>query len=311
MAFGALGASAALTLVYVLWLARGPSAVGGSNGEGVVANIAFMLLAPWTAGLSLLDLLFRIFLFPSSEILSGPGATVWLLAPFAGLIAAMLFLDRDERDVGVQAWLSFATVFCVLFGSVLLVMMLGLAGISMEERHVRPMGVVILVSLVVVAMTAQRHGWRRWVVAGLCAIMASYGLGSFAFRALNAYQADAYDAPSGMQQAIVDPPALEFLRAAYAQEGRDALFVIPSPEIALALPVGARIIATHLDFTPESDIARLKFRGVIPGTVFVVMQSRLLPTAKGQALLAAFADYDLSRWQIRSFGQTSILLQKR
>jgi hypothetical protein len=305
MVFGALSASAALALVYVLWLARGPSAVGGSNGEGAAANIAFMVLAPWTAGLSLLDLLFRIFLFPSGEILSGPGVTLWLLAPFAGLIA-----DRDARDVGVQAWLNFAGVFCLLFGSVLLVMMLGLAGISMEERHVRPIGVVILISLVVIAMTAQRHGWRRRVVAGLCAIMASYGLGSFVFRALNAYQADTYDAASGLQQAIVDRPALDYLRAAYAQEGRDALFVIPSPEVALALPLGARIIATHLDFTPESDIACLRFQGVIPGTVFVVMQSRLLPT-KGQALLHAFADYDMSRWQIRSFGQTSILSQKK
>jgi hypothetical protein len=57
---------------------------------------------------------------------------------------------------------------------VLLALMLGLAGISMEERHVRPMEVVILVSLVVIAMTAQRHRWRRWVVVGLCAIMASW-----------------------------------------------------------------------------------------------------------------------------------------
>jgi hypothetical protein len=79
MVFGALGACAALALVYVLWLARGSSAVGGSNGEGAAANIAFILLAPWTAGLSLLDLLFRIFLFPSGEILSGPGGAVWFL----------------------------------------------------------------------------------------------------------------------------------------------------------------------------------------------------------------------------------------
>jgi hypothetical protein len=78
----------------------------------------------------------------------------------------------------------------------------------------------------------------------------------------------------------------------------------------LALPLGARIIATHLDFTPDSDIARLRFQGVIPGTVFVVMQRRLLPT-KGQALLHAFADYDMSRWQVRAFGQTSILSQKK
>jgi hypothetical protein len=96
--FGALGACAVLMLVYILWFARGPSAVGGSNGESVAANIAFMLLAPWTAGLSLLDLLFRIFLFPSDEILSGPGGAVWFLAPFAGLIAAMFFLERDERE---------------------------------------------------------------------------------------------------------------------------------------------------------------------------------------------------------------------
>jgi hypothetical protein len=311
MVFGAVGAAVSLVLVYALWLSQGATAAGAPNGESLAANVGFMLLAPWTAGLSLLDLFSRIFLHPSNPILRGPGDAVWLLAPFAGLVACMLFVGREQRAAPLQRWLSFAGIFAVLYGAAMLVLMLGLAAVSMEERHVRPVGMVILASLLVVSMTARRHTWRRWVVAGLCLAMAAYGAASFAFRALSTHRADAYDTASATQQLIVDLPALEFMRTTYALEGRDALFVLPSPEAALALPLGARIIAKHLDFTPESEIARLRFKGVAKGTVHIVMQTRLVGTTKGQALLAAFVDYDVSGWQIHSSGETSLLVQKK
>jgi hypothetical protein len=93
------------------------------------------------------------------------------------------------------------------------------------------------------------------------------------------------------------------------REGRDALFVLPSAEVVVALPLGARILPTLLNFEPEDTTAARQYNGVVAGRIYVVMPSSIAAADKGRIFLTAFRNYSFSGWQIKTFGLTTIFIQ--
>ena len=59
---------------------------------------------------------------------------------------------------------------------------------------------------------------------------------------------------------MFDTAAIDFVRQAYEQEGRDALFVLPESQLAVTLPTDARIVSIDLNWTPVSLVARRRYR---------------------------------------------------
>jgi hypothetical protein len=76
----------------------------------------------------------------------------------------------------------------------------------------------------------------------LCALMALYGIASFSSRALTAANGRSFDRTSWTNQRDYDAAAIDFARQAYVREGRDALFVVTSPQIPVTLLTNARIL---------------------------------------------------------------------
>jgi hypothetical protein len=98
---------------------------------------------------------------------------------------------------------------------------------------------------------------------------------------------------------MFDAAAIEFAREAYAREGRGALFVLPSSQLAVTLPVEARILVTGLNWEPVSTVAGRRYSGRVPGHVFMLLPNTLfdsageiLETGKARALLSTFKDYN-------------------
>jgi hypothetical protein len=138
--------------------------------------------------------------------------------------------------------------------------------------------------------------------------MALYGLASFSYHELTTAKGQSLDRSSWTNQRIFDAAAIDFAREAYAQEGHDVLFVLPSYQIAVALPRDARIIVTDPDYDLESKIAG-GFSGRVPGHVVVLMPNRISDTSKGGALLSAFKDYASDAWERKAFAEMSVFFQ--
>jgi hypothetical protein len=104
------------------------------------------------------------------------------------------------------------------------------------------------------------------------------------------------------------PFQLAEVAVSYAREGHDALFVLPSYQIAVALPTDARILVIDLDKVPESTIAG-RYAGRVPGHVVVLMPNNISDRSKGRALLSAFTDYALEAWERKTFAEMSVFFQ--
>ena len=76
-----------------------------------------------------------------------------------------------------------------------------------------------------------------------------------------------------------------FLREAYAREGRNALFVFPSYELALTLPTEARVFAMDFNIWARvSEVRDLRYAGRVPGHVFVLLPNTIIDAQTGLCL---------------------------
>jgi len=149
----------------------------------------------------------------------------------------------------------------------------------------------------------------KYGFVALVGLMSLYGLASFSSHALAMADGHSLDRTSWTNQPLVDQSAIRYLQEEYVHEGRDALFAIPSPILAVTMPLEARLIAVHIDFQRETEIAALRYRGRVPGHIFVLIQDRIADSTKGQALLRAFVDYNPQNWTRRRFSSSSIFIQ--
>jgi hypothetical protein len=304
---GALGIVATLAFLYLAFFSRGPTAASPTVWSLPFKSIGFASLAPWVAGMSWSDPIEFMF-FPLRDIFSMPTAYLAFLVPPTLLVASMVLFWRpqttDERKFRLFSLCFYgvvATVFILLFicGGV----------ISLEERHFRSAGTLLLVCALMSALTARTPRWAKRPFLVLCALMALYGLASFSYHEKTTAKEQSLDEKSWTNQRIFDAAAIDFARQAYAQEGRDALFVLPSYQIAVALPTDARVLIIDLNYEGDKSKVAGRFFGRVPGHIFVLMPNGISDTSKCRALLSAFTDYAPEEWERITFADMSIFLQ--
>jgi hypothetical protein len=155
------------------------------------------------------------------------------------------------------------------------------------------------------ALTAGIPRWTRSLFLALSALMAFYGLASFSYHEFTTAKGQSLDRSSWTNQRIFDAAAIDFTREVFVHQGRDALFVLPSYQIAVTLPVEARILVTDLNYNGDAG----RYAGRVPGRLVVLMENRIADTSKGHALLSAFADYDPEAWKRKTFATMSVFYQ--
>ncbi|HEY4361167.1 MAG TPA: hypothetical protein VGN17_09370 [Bryobacteraceae bacterium] len=311
MAAGAAGALASAGLLNAVWFSRGITPASGTGWSFGTTRFVFAFAAPWGAGVSWMDMLAWLFLNPQRPIFRDSAVIVWLLIPAAIFFTAVLFLGARQVDgrLELRELVRFTLCFYAICAATMAVLYSHGGSISLDERHLRSAGTLIFVCAIAVADRLPRRSMLRLAVAAFCTLMSLYGLSSFVNRVRMArpHEVDSY---SRTRQVIVDRDALEYARAAFAREKRDALFVLPSPDVAAALPPQARILSTFMDFASETTVASARrTAGRVPGHVYVLMQTQEAQSALAISLLNGFADYPPNTWERHQFGSTTVWVQ--
>jgi hypothetical protein len=316
---GALGALATLAVVYVTFLSRGWSAVSETNWSLPFENIAFASLAPWVAGMSLADPIELIyFALPKQTFTAittsstNPWQPAYLLVvvPAALLVAGLVLFWRPQTT-DEKKFRLFCLWFYGVVAAVFILLFIHGALIELDERHFRSVGTLLFVCALMSALAAGTPRWARHLFLVLCALMALYGVASFSYHELTTAKGQSLDRASWTNQRMFDAAAIDFAREVYAREGRDALFVLPlygMAQMAVTLPVDARILVMNFDLEPESEFAG-RYSGRVPGHVVVLVPNSIFDTSKGRALLSAFTDYAPDAWNRKTFANTSVYFQ--
>ena len=306
MVGSALGALVALVILYVAFLSRGPSAASETSWSLPFNSIALASLVPWVAGMSWSDLIGLLF-FPSTNFFYMPTAYLTFLGPPALLVSSLVWFWRPQTT-NEKKFRLFSLWFYGVVAAVFILLFIHGGVISLEERHFRSAGTLLFVCALTSALAAGTPRWTRGLFLVLCTLMALYGLGSFPYHELTTARGQFLDRTSWTNQRTFDAAAIDFTREVYAREGRDALFVLPSQQLAVTLPLDARTIAISLNAEPGPTIAGRYF-GRVQGHVVVLMPNSISDTSKGRALLSAFRDYAPNAWKRKSFAEMSVFFQ--
>ena len=160
--------------------------------------------------------------------------------------------------------------------------------VGTPDRHFRSVGTLVLVCALAVIFEPRTRKAFRYLFLAFCSFMSLYGLGSFPPGPEPCERRSILDKYSRTSQPLVAQAALDFTRAAYVREDGDALFVLPSPDIAVVFPIGARIMSTHIDFQTEQEIRAMKYEGIVPGRFILYCLALLLLLTKDAFFLRLF-----------------------
>jgi hypothetical protein len=314
---GAAGAFLAVGGLYIGWFSRGSTPASGTTWSFRAAEALFAFGSPWGAGVSWLDMVMSLFFNPRHPILSGRTLTpdtstiVWFLLPPIFLFAPIIlwgWRHRDE-DENLGALMKTTICFYLICASVIAVIFLHGGDVSVEERHLRAAGTLIFLCVLAVLGRLPGFSIGRWTATAFCGLMALFGIVTFAYHARSVKPAEV-DRYSWTYQSASNESAIEAARTAYTMEGRRALFVLPSPDVACALPPSARVLSNHIEFETETAIRERRYRGRVPGRLYVIVPTAEAQSVKGALLLKEFTDYPLDKWEKQSFGSSTMFVQQ-
>jgi hypothetical protein len=312
MVAGAFGAILALGSLYVVWFSRGSTPASGAGWSFRSSDVFFALAAPWGAAISWGDMLMALL---RRSTLGDPiegqlSATfLWLLLPPVVVFVTVLVKGWKQRtgDENLARLLVITATFYVVCALAMSAIFLHGGDVSLEERHLRSAGMLILLCVLVVAGRLPRKSVSLLAVGALCGVTTLFGCFAFAHRAWSTKYGE-IDHYSRTVQASIDRSAIEFVRTAFAREGRDALFVLPSPDAACALLPAARILSNHIEFDSEATIAARTFHGKVR-RLYVIMPTHIAESTKGILTLKEFTDYPVDLWERHIFDKTTVFVQ--
>ncbi len=285
---------------YFAWMSRGATAAGVATGTdwsifGGVA--AFTLSSIWTGIFGFGGLIDYAFFHPGRELLSTREVIdhLLLLPAAAATIFMWWRLRTGHADYARFALLTAAAVAVVFIAA----LMQG-AAVSLEERHLRPLSMLLLVGMVEAFLGTGRRPVRMLFV-GMAGLSIAYGLAAYVFHARTNLR-DALGA-RGVRLHIVTGPALSYLASVDRPDtdGTQPVIYVPAPEAALELR-HARIIVAHADFESEELLANRAYHGKVR-RLYVLLQTALVDSGKAEIILRSFADYPRDGWKKTTLGE--------
>jgi hypothetical protein len=313
MVAGAIGAILAFGFLYVVWFSRGSTPASGTGWSFRLGDVLFALLAPWGAGISWGDMLAALLRRSTVDAPTEghlPPLFLWCLLPPLILFLTVILKGWQQRfdDENLSRLIKVTVGFYVVCAFAMSAIFLHGGDVSLEERHLRAAGMLIFVCVMAVISRMPRNSVTRLAVLALCGLMSLYGCFAFARSARSTMRGD-IDPYSRTHQTSVNESAIEFARTAFARDGRDSLFVLPSPDVASAFSPSARILTHHVEFESEATISARTYRGNVQGHLYVIMPTQIAESAKGPLLLKEFIDYPFDAWESHSFGSSTVFVQ--
>jgi len=316
MVAGAFGAILAFGSLYVAWFSRGATPASGTGWSFRFGDVFFSLAAPWGAGVSWMDMVTSLLFNPRHPVVGAAAENgafsgmLWFLLPPI-LFFVTVILKGWKPHAGEVNLTGLLIIVACLYGvsAVAMSIIFSHGGdVSLEERHLRAAGMLIFVCVLAVADRLPRNSGSRIAVGALCVVMSLFGWIAFAYRARSMKPGE-LDPYSRTRQPSANQNALEFVRAAFTREGRDALFVVPSPDAVSAMPPDARILSHQIEFEPKATISARTYNGKVPGHVYVIIPTRFAESDKEILLLKEFKNYSFDGWVRHSFGRSTVFVQ--
>jgi hypothetical protein len=313
MVAGAVGAILAYVSLHFVWFSRGSTPASGTGWSFRFGDVFFALATPWGAGISWGDMLAAVFRRsaldePTENHL--PSVFLWCLLPPVILFLTVVLKGRlqGSDDANLNRLIKITVGFYIVCALAMSAIFLHGGDVSLEERHLRAAGMLIFVCVVAMMSHMPRNSVSRLAVLTLCGLLSLYGCFAFAHRARSAKKGE-IDSYSRTYQTNVDQGAIEFARAAFTREGRNALFVLPSPEVACAFSPSARILSNHIEFESSTTISARAYRGKVRAGLYVIMPTQIAESLKGTLLLKEFIDYPFDAWEKHNFANSTVFVQ--
>jgi len=297
------GGLAALAGVQILWLSGSMTPV--SEGVPSVAlGLGLSALAPWSAGLAMLDLLSWVLAHPARRLVSEP---LWLLVVLAPISLSVALLSLRDRPVleSLSRFRRLTIVTALGYCSLLSWFYVRGATLSFEERHVRPIGVMFLAAAIVPSALSSSRRWTRAALTALLAVSAFYGTVSLLLGSAARSESPTLDSYSGTTQQRVAPAALEHLRRILQRYERRALFVLPV-EAAVALPQGARILPVNIGGLPEGALDEPQYLGRVEGPICIAAKRDAKSLGDAARVVRRFIDYREAEWSSLRVGDSML-----
>ena len=256
--------------------------------------VAYAISNTWTCIFGFGSLLKYLFFAPGRPLLTSDlplNLALVIPALATGLFMWLQLRDRyaDYARFTMLATAAVAVVFVLLLlrGSVLRMEP------SMDERHFRPLALLLTVGLVEAFLGARSIAVRGLFFA-LAGLAIAYGLGSSAHH-LRTNLADPLGS-RGVRLHNLPPAALAFLRSIDRPDadGDRPLILVPNPEVALEVR-NARVLLTHADFETAESLAAQPRRGRVR-RLYVLMDRAMERNGKAAILLKSLVDYPSDSW---------------
>lgn len=290
---------AALVLRWA-WLSHGWSAVQEAtrtDWSQFAPAVAFAISGTWACIFSFGSLAQYVFMFPGRALLTTMTPVDYLLLGPAIATAVFLWL-RLRRDYG--DYLRFASIATAAVAVLFVVLLLLGSQISLEERHLRPIALLLTVG-VVEAFMGSRSTVARGVFLLAAGLAVAYGLASFA-RHVRANLHEPLGA-RGVRLNTATPQVLDFLRSVDKADanGERPVILVPTPEVALEIR-NARVLTTHADFESPAALAAQLRHGRV-GRLYVLLERSLERDGKADIILRSFVDYPRDGWKVTPLGE--------
>jgi len=261
----------------------------GQVARTFVESFGFSALAPLLAATGGGSFCGRLFMMAGLATESGwqtVAAPLVFFAPVA--LAIYLSLARGHRPIT-----RLAGVFALTTTITLAVLIWRGGSISLDDRHFRPAGVLLLV--VIAGATANISGrWRQRVARACILVIVAYGFGAALNRHLSMRQSVH---PSIDHTSITDfPPSAqaELQRLDAAAAGTDGIIYLSKTELSV-LTQHARLIVTDAVDRDVPWFVHQPRHGRV-ASITLVLPERFARDGRGAAVRASFVDYPTTAW---------------
>ncbi len=275
-----------------------------SNDHGWHIAVGYPAFAPLSAatGLgSLVGRLFAILELPSNTGWQSLGRWLPLFVPVWLLVYALLI--RHSPSATFRRLL--ATTLAAYLAAMTLLYLRG-ASVSIEDRHVRPAGMLLIAALAAVACSPAIL--PRGVRIGLCTFLfgiGGYGLAAELARAANLARLDCVG-PSGISQPNLSRlAAAELVRRDLAAPAGEQLIFVGEPALALEIQ-RSRVICSDAIGRPLEWFQRRRWHGRLPHLV-LVLPATWVGDPRVTALQTCFVDYASDDWHREIVGNCLFL----
>lgn len=299
------GAVAAAHWAIARWITgSGPTPAGfGQVSHGWWLALGYPAFAPVSAAFGAGSLIGRAFAVLQISSDGWQRIAVWcaLLAP-----VWLAFYTWLAKHAPTPSFRRLLLAFLAVYIPVLVVLYAAGASISIEDRHARPVGMLVLAAITAVAFSATRV--RRSIRHGLTFVVfatAVYGLAAETARAVTLARLDRVG-PSGITQPDVSTTSMiELLRRDRSGAGMGQVIFVGDPKMALEVRE-SRVISTDAGSRPMPWFRERTWRGRVP-KLLLVLPATWNIDPRTDALRLSFVDYRSDEWRSEIVGDCLFL----